>query len=368
MTHPVLPTALRLGILGCANIARQFARDVAPSRAVQLQAVASRDAAKAAAFAAEFGIARHHGSYDDLLADAEVDAIYLPLPNSLHAEWAIKAAEQGKHVLCEKPLALNRVQAVAMFEAARRHGVLLLEAYPYWFQPQTGQLVDSLARGAIGRVLEVQTRFSFTLRSSDNIRLRPDTGGGALLDAGSYPASLIRLVMGSAPRRASAFARWADSGVDWATTATLDWGDGRVAQLRCAMDSAVHRHASIIGSDGLIETEFLNHTASTTHGHPHAYQPSLMRLRRGAAAGPIETVVSPVGSGFRFAAEAFAAVVARGDQAAIDAAAAVSIDIAAMLDAIAASARDDGRWADLTEVKRGRRTAAAARPVRPRRR
>ncbi len=347
MSAAKTPAPLRIGILGCANIARQFARDVAPSPRVRLAAVASRDAAKAAAFAAEFGIARHHASYAALLADPAVDAVYIPLPNHLHAPWAIQAAEQGKHVLCEKPLALNRAEAVAMFSAARRHGVLLLESYPYWFQPQTGRLVELLQAGAIGRVQSVQASFGFTLRSSDNIRLRPEAGGGALLDAGSYPASLIRLVMGSAPRRAAAFAHPAASGVDWATTALLDWGDGRVAQLHCAMDTALHRHASVIGSDGLIETEFLNHTADRSQGHPHGYQPSLMRLRRGAAAGPIETVEAPVGSGFRFAAEAFAARVARDDRAAIDAAAAASIDIAAMLDAIAASARNDGRWVDL---------------------
>lgn len=113
-------TTLRLGILGCANIARQFARDVAPSRALRIEAVASRDAAKAAAFAAEFGIARAHGSYEALLADAALDAIYIPLPNSLHAEWAVRAAEHGLHVLCEKPLALSLDEGAELVELARR--------------------------------------------------------------------------------------------------------------------------------------------------------------------------------------------------------------------------------------------------------
>jgi predicted dehydrogenase len=335
---------LRIGILGCAHIARQFARDVTASQAVTLAAVASRQLEKAAAFAAEFGIGRHHGSYEALLADRGIDAIYNPLPNHLHAPWTIRAAQAGKHVLCEKPLALNAVEARAMFDAARAAGVMLLEAYPYWFQPQTGALVEVLASGAIGRVLQVQASFGFTLRNPDNIRMKPETGGGALLDAGSYPASLIRLVMGSAPQRASAIAWPADTGVDIATTATLDWGDGRQAQLRCAMNAALHRHGCIVGSDGLIETEFLNHTADAATSHPFGYQPSLMRLRRGVGPGPIEAVASPTGSGFRFAAEAFARVVAAGDHEAIDRAALASIDIAAMLDAIAASARADGQW------------------------
>lgn len=339
MSHP----PLRLGILGCANIARQFARDVAGSPLVELAAVASRSVDKAAAFAAELGIGRHHGSYEALLDDAGIDAIYNPLPNHLHAPWTIQAVQAGRYVLCEKPLALNAAEARAMFDAARAQRVMLLEAYPYWFQPQTGALVDLLQSGAIGRVMQVQASFGFTLRSADNIRMKPETGGGALLDAGSYPASLIRLVMGEAPQRAWATSVPADTGVDLATVATLEYAGGRHAQLRCAMNVALHRHASIVGSDGLIETEFLNHTADAGGGHPWGYQPSLMRLRRGGGAGPIETVFSPTGSGFRFAAEAFAQVVAAGDHAAIERAAQASLDIAATLDAIAASARAGGQ-------------------------
>ena len=140
-TTPSNDAALRIGILGCANIARQFVRDVTPSPMLRIVGVASRNADTAAAFAAAQGIGRHYGSYDALLADAEIDAIYLPLPNSLHAEWAIKAAERGKHVLCEKPLALGWAEAHAMFGAAERHGVTLLEAYPYCYQPQTGDML-----------------------------------------------------------------------------------------------------------------------------------------------------------------------------------------------------------------------------------
>ena len=163
---------LRLGILGCANIARQFARDVAPSRLVRIAAVASRDAAKAAAFAAEFGIARTHGSYDALLADGELDAVYIPLPNSLHAQWAVRAAQHGRHVLCEKPLAMNLAEARAMFDAARQHGVMLLEAYPWWFQPQTAALLGLLQGGAIGTVRLVQATFGFTLRDPAGTNIR----------------------------------------------------------------------------------------------------------------------------------------------------------------------------------------------------
>jgi predicted dehydrogenase len=334
-------TPLRLGILGCANIARQFVRDVAPSSRVQIAAVASRDAAKAAAFAVEFGIARTHGSYESLLADDALDAVYIPLPNSLHAEWAVGAAQHGLHVLCEKPLAMNLDEARAMFDAARQHGVMLLEAYPWWFQPQTAALLGLLRGGAIGTVRQVQATFGFTLRdpAGTNIRSIAALGGGALLDAGSYPMSLIRLVMGRAPQRVHASARVGPTGVDIATTATLHFADGAVAQISCAMDAALHRNATIVGSDGVITTEFLNHTSAPDTVHPWGYQPSQMRVRRGSGNGPFETVVSPCGSGFRFAAEAFATVVAARDFAAIERAARASLDIAATLDAIAASAR-----------------------------
>lgn len=332
---------LRLGVLGCAHIARAFVRDVAASAQLRVVAVASREAAKAAAFAAEFGLVRHHGSYEALLADAELDAIYLPLPNSLHAPWAVRAAAAGKHVLCEKPLALNLDEARSMFEAADRHGVVLLEAYPWWFQPQTGDLVALLAAGAIGRVQYVHASFGFSMaRPHNNIRLQPELGGGALLDAGSYAVSLVRLVMGEAPQSVRAEARWAPTGVDMQTTATLAFADGRRAQIECAMDTALHRHALIVGSRGTIETEFLNHTSPLPGGNAFGHLPSLMRVRRGDGPAPgFETVTSATGSGFRFAAEAFARVIAERDFDAIGRAAKASLDIAATLQALAASAR-----------------------------
>jgi predicted dehydrogenase len=340
------PPPLRLGILGAANIARQFARDVAASPALTLAAVASRNAETAAAFAAACGLPRHHGSYEALLADPAVDAIYLPLPNSLHAPWAIRAAEHGKHVLCEKPLATSAAEARAMFDAARRHGVMLLEAYPYWFQPQTGRLVELLHDGTIGPVRTVQAAFGFMLPSESahpagNIRMNPALGGGALLDAGSYAASLIRLAMGNAPQRVAATSSWAASGVDISTTATLHYADGRRAQLSCAMDSAYHRHALIVGSQGVVETDYANHSADAVGADARGWLPSLMRVRRGSGGlTPFETVQAPSGSGFRFAAEAFARVVAARDFAAVERAAAASIDIAATLEAIALSARE----------------------------
>ena len=332
---------LRIGILGCANIARQFARDVAASPAVRIVAVASRSEASAAAFAAAHGIARHHASYQALLDDAQVDAIYLPLPNSLHAAWAVRAAQHGKHVLCEKPLALGLAGAQAMFAAARANGVMLLESYPYWFQPQTGALVELLRQGAIGKLRSVQASFGFTLaHPAGNIRMDPLLGGGALLDAGSYPLSLICLVMGEAPQRVTADAVWAESGVDISLVASLHYADERRAQIACAMDVANHRRATLVGTAGVIETEFLNHTAERAGADPRGYLPSQLRVRRGSAnTVAFEDIRSGVGSGFRFAAEAFARVIDEGDTEALERAARASLDIAARLEALASSAR-----------------------------
>ena len=335
------PSPLRLGILGCANIARQFARDVNGSPWVRIEAVASRDAAKAQAFAAQFGVPRAHADYEALLHDEGIDAVYIPLPNSLHASWAVACAQRGKHVLCEKPLALNRAEAQRMFDAARDHGVILLEAYPWWFQPQTAAMLELLHGGAIGTVREVQASFGFALNdpAGTNIRSLADFGGGALMDAGCYCLSLIRLVIGRAPQRVWASWRQGPTGVDLATSATLQFDGGAVAQLHCAMDLALHRHALIVGSDGVMTTEYLNHTAEPGVAHLWGYQPSQLRVRRGSGNGSMRAIPSPAGSGFRFAAEAFADVVARRDLAAAEGAAQASLDIAATLDAIAASAR-----------------------------
>ena len=342
------PSPLRLGILGCANIAKQFARDVAGSADVRIVAVASREMGKAQAFAAQFGIGCAHDSYEALLADAQVQAVYIPLPNHLHAPWAIRAAEAGKHVLCEKPLTLGLADARAMFDAARRHGVMLLEAYPYYFQPQTGDMLALLHGGAIGQVRSVHASFGFTLaQGTGNIRWQPGMGGGALLDAGAYPLSLIRLVMGRSPLRVLADARWAETGVDIAMNALLRYADGRQASLSCAMDAANHRRATIVGSQGTIETEYLNHTAPAVPAHPWGYLPSQLRVRRGVANSvPFEDVASATGSGFRFAAQAFARVVRSGDFAAIERAAHASLGIAATLQALQASARSGG-WVEV---------------------
>ena len=224
-------TVLRVGVLGAARIARLFVDSVRGSRKVAVVAVAARESARAHAFAAELGIARVHATYDALLADPEIDAVYNPLPNNLHAEWSIRAAEAKKHVLCEKPLAMSGREATAMFAAARSNGVHLVEGYPYRAQPQTIRLRELLAKDTIGKLHLVQAAFGFPLADLANIRYHRELGGGALMDAGSYPVSFVRMIAGERPRRASAFAQLAPTGVDRTLTGLLEFPSGLLAQI-----------------------------------------------------------------------------------------------------------------------------------------
>jgi predicted dehydrogenase len=323
---------LRIGILGAANIARLFAAGVRPSRNVTVAAVASRDVRRAQAFADETGIARVHPTYDALLADPAIDAIYNPLPNSLHAEWSIRALDAGKHVLCEKPLATSGREARAMFDAAKRNHRYLAEAYPYRAQPQTLKLRELLRQNAIGRVHMIQASFGFPLADAANIRMNPALAGGALMDAGCYPVSFVRTVAGSRPTRVQAMAQWSDSGVDRTLVASLEFESGLIAQVSCTFATARHRHAFIAGEEGTIETTYFNDTSAAF--------PPIVEVRRGKGwDAQREVVETESTNGFLAEAEAFRALVVDGPSHWTGATPDESIDIALTLEAIAASAR-----------------------------
>jgi len=249
---------LSFGVLGTARIAEAFMYAARVSPRVQVTAIGSRDPERGRAFAERHGVSRVC-SYDDVLADPNVDAVYIPLPNSMHAAWAIAAARAGKHVLCEKPLAIDEAEATAMFGAAEASGVVLLEAFPYQFQPQTLDVVRRVAAGEIGEIRSIQASFGFTIANLDDIRFDPALAGGALMDAGCYPVSLIRLLCGCRPSRVTAVALRAASGVDATLAATLDYGRC-LAQISCSMGTAVHRRAVIAGTAGVIETDYQNNT------------------------------------------------------------------------------------------------------------
>jgi D-xylose 1-dehydrogenase (NADP+, D-xylono-1,5-lactone-forming) len=323
---------LRIGIMGAAKIARAFCDGVRPSQKVVVTAVASRDAAKGKAFALESGIPQVHATYEALLADPAIDAIYNPLPNNLHAQWSIRAAEAGKHVLCEKPLATSAADARAMFEAARRHGVYLVEAYPYRAQPQTLKMRELLNAYAIGRVQLVQAAFGFPLTDAANIRMDPVLAGGALMDAGCYPVSLVRTIAGERPSRVHAMAKWASSGVDLTLLASMEFPSGLLAQISCSFATLRHRHAFIAGDAGSIDTTYFNDTSAAF--------PPLLDIKRGSGwDAKFERIETPASNGFLAEAESFHDLVAQGWEAWTGASPEESIDIAMMLEALAASAR-----------------------------
>jgi xylose dehydrogenase (NAD/NADP) len=328
--------SLRFGILGAANIARAFAVAVADSDRIKVVAVASRDLEKARTFAQEFGIERAHGSYEAMLRDPDIDAVYIPLPNTQHAEWAIRSAEAGKHILCEKPIAVTAADARAMFDAAHKHGVHLAEAYPYRSQPQTLKTRELLASGAIGRVQWIHATFGFTCTDPNNIRLDPTLGGGALLDAGSYPVSFVRMVAGERPIRVHASARWSETGVDRTVVASIEFNGGLLAQIACSFATAFHRRALIAGDAGMLETTYLN--------DPPEGGPPAIRLSQGihndAWSGTIETTG---GSGFKAEAENFQEMVRYGLDRWTGSTEIESIDTILTLEALARSAHS-GAW------------------------
>jgi predicted dehydrogenase len=327
------PRRLQIGVLGAASIARQFIAGVRPSTKVAVTAVASRDVERARRFARETGIARVHSTYEALLADPAIDAIYNPLPNSLHAEWSIRAAEAGKHVLCEKPLATSAREARAMFEAARRNGVQLAEAYPYRAQPQTLKMRELLAAGAIGRLQFVQAAFGFPLADPSNIRMNPALAGGALMDAGCYPVSLVRTIAGERPLRVQAMAGWAESGVDRTLVASMEFASGLLAQISCSFATARHRHAFIAGDAGSIVTTYFNETSAAL--------PPVIEVKRGSGwDAERESVTCAASNGFLAEADAFHDLVVHGRESWIGASIEESIDIAMTLEALAASAHD----------------------------
>jgi xylose dehydrogenase (NAD/NADP) len=323
---------LRLGILGTARIARSFCEGVAPSEHVTVAAVASRFAGRARSFARDFNIPRSFDSYAALLADRELDAIYNPLPNSLHAEWSIRALRAGKHVLCEKPLAPTAREARAVFDAARAQGVHVVEGFPFRAQPQTLKMRELIDDGAIGRVQFIQAHFTFSLDAAADIRLQRELAGGALMDVGCYSVSLVRMIAGQLPSRVAALARWDASGVDRSLVATLEFPCGLLAQIASGFDAALERYALIVGTEGAIQTTFFN--------HPPRDRPAELLLKQGRASrAPYQSISVPALNGFLAEAEAFERLVRPGGEQWPGATPEESIDVALTLEALLRSAR-----------------------------
>src|SRR5262249_52446682 len=219
---------------------------------VSVVAIAARDPGRAARFAARHGIPRVQGSYEALLGDPEIDAVYVPLPNALHALWTIRALEAGKHVLCEKPFAATVAEGEAMAAAAKRAGRVLIEAFHYRYHPLFARLRAIVDAGEIGEVRHLEAHLCFPLPFPNDIRYDASLAGGALMDAGCYPVHLLRHLAGAEPEVVEARARWTRGGVDRCMEARLRFADGRTARLTCSLFSAwlIRASARIDGTDG----------------------------------------------------------------------------------------------------------------------
>ena len=248
---------LRWGILSTSRFAQtKILPALRRCHHVEVAAIASRDLARARAVADELGIPRAYGSYEALLADPEIDLVYNPMPHHLHVPWSIRALEAGKHVLCEKPIALTAAEARTLLEAARAHPrQKVMEAFMYRLHPQWRRTVELVAGGGVGEPLVVQSLFSYFNDDPDNIRNQADVGGGALLDIGCYAISLARLVFGAEPRRVLG---WIDTdprfGTDRTVAAMLDFG-GRTSSFTCSTQLQPYQRVHILGTTGRIEIE-----------------------------------------------------------------------------------------------------------------
>jgi predicted dehydrogenase len=241
----------RWGLLSTARINDAILEGTRRTEEAEVVAVASRDSARADAYARERGIGRAHASYEELLAAGDVDVVYVALPNTLHVEWAIRALEAGKHVLCEKPLSADPAEVERAFDAAERAGRLLMEGFMYRHQPQAKRLGELARDGTIGDVRLARAQFSFTLARADDVRWLADLGGGALLDVGCYCVNALRLVAGE-PVAVSAQRVLAPGGADVRFTGTLAFADGALGHFDCGFDVPMRHEVEVVGGDGVL--------------------------------------------------------------------------------------------------------------------
>lgn len=288
---------IRWGVLSTANIGRErVIPAIQQSRNGEVTAVASRSLDRARAFAADLGIPRAYGSYEEMIADPEIDAIYNPLPNSEHAPWSIRCAEGSKPVLCEKPLASDADETRRMVEAFTSRGLAFAEAFMYRFHPQTVQMKRLVDEGAVGQIKAISSAFTFNIRREDDIRLNNALAGGALMDVGCYCVNVMRLLTGEEPHRAGAVAQFgASSRVDESLAGVLFFPSGAVGHFDCGFRTFRANFCEVRGSDGRI-------VAEPVFNMEPDYAPTL-RLWRGET---YETISVPAANHYTLMAEDFA--------------------------------------------------------------
>lgn len=264
---------VRWGILSTANIGRRVIPAIHASHNGVVAAVASRSLERAGNFAAEQGIPRALGSYEELIADEDIDAIYIPLPNSMHAEWSVKCAESGLPTLCEKPFASDAAEAQSIVDAFAARDVLLAEAFMYRFHPQHAKVKEIVAAGGIGDLQIINCSFTFSISDKANIRLSKPLAGGALMDVGCYCVNLMRFMTGEEPARITASARIGDNtGVDEALAGTLAFPSGAIGHFDCGLRAHRQHSYTLKGTEGMIvvPTSFVpDKSADTLVRHWH---------------------------------------------------------------------------------------------------
>lgn len=241
---------IRWGLLSTANINRRVIPAIRESARGELVAVASRSQASAQAYADKWAIPYAFGSYDAMLASDAVDAVYIGLPNHLHAEWSIKAMQQGKHVLCEKPFALTLAEVDEMTAVAQQTNRVLTEAFMYRHHPQTKIVGQMIANGRLGRVTVLRGVFNFAFNTRDNIRLVPEMGGGCLWDVGVYPLSFAQYIMGGPPQQVFGTQWLGESGVDEVFSGQMVYANGAMAQISSSFCTPFRTEVEILGTEG----------------------------------------------------------------------------------------------------------------------
>ncbi len=243
---------LHWGLLSTARINRSLIPPLRASKRNQLVAVGSRAQDSADKYAQEWKIPRAHGSYEALLANPEIDVIYNPLPNHLHAEWTIKAVEAGKHVLCEKPLALNVEEVDAIQSAARKHGRIVMEAFMYRHHPQTLKVQELVKNGSLGTLKLIRGSFSYVLSREGDVRLKPEMGGGSIWDVGCYPISYARMIVGENPLEVFGWQVAGPTGIDETFAGQMRFANDVLAQFDSSFVIPFHTFMEIVGSDGTL--------------------------------------------------------------------------------------------------------------------
>jgi xylose dehydrogenase (NAD/NADP) len=243
---------LQWGILGPGRIAPRIVRALDGNPRGELRAVAGRDEGRARAFAARYGAPVTHPTFDALLDDPLVDAVYIALPNGLHAEWTIRALDAGKHVLCEKPLALSVAEVDGIIAAAARNNRIAAEAFMYLHHPQTLRALEIIRSGALGTVQLISGAFSFLLDYANDPRIDPEQGGGSLWDVGCYPVSVSRRIAGEEPDGVAGFARFDERGVDRTFVGAIHFPSGLVAHFESGFAAPDRERVEVVGSDATL--------------------------------------------------------------------------------------------------------------------